>query len=632
MVITDTPAQRSKPGYLNLLIMTLRLTPSDSGKRTPLVLLLSCVAAAWGQTDLTLTLQTNTRYQTLDNFGTSAAFELNEITDAWDEENLNPLAELLFSTEIEPDGSLTGIGLSGFRVEIGACSRDQGDDSEIDRFTARTKCPLRPDSSYDWSRMDAELWWARKAHEYGVHSLLGYSNSPPIYFTRNGLACRSQNSPFASNLRPDAYGDFAEYLARVAAHFEEEGTPLHYISPINEPQWEWECDRQEGTQWTSAEIRDLVIELQPAFERHDVSAKVSITEAGQIDYIYNNQNGNALARQLKYWDPSDSLYIGNLSVLAKKIAGHSYWTENSDIRMLSTRSNLATAVAATDPELTWWQSEYSFLGNGFRDLSQDPTRHELGLFMAKVMHVDLTVGNAAAWQFWETFESTSGLPRFRLVEIDRDDQSVVQREKTYWALGHYSRFIRPGMQRVRVDRSDDLTALQTMRDVMPTAFVNPASGGITLVAVNYREDARTLRIVVPGMADTTRVAYWLSTDDQDMARQDSFRLADTLMLPARSIATFVIGTQPTVSLRPGSAQENPLNRVRVRKSGGRTFLVHQGENFPGTQRVLIRDLRGRAVFEASWKFPFAEIHLPLKAGVYLLSLSGEKGTKPLVLH
>jgi O-glycosyl hydrolase len=238
------------------------------------------------QPDLTFTVQTGTRYQTLDNFGTSAAFELNEITEAWSESNLDSLAKILFSTDIRPDWSLAGIGLSGFRVEIGACSFDQGSASQISRNSARSKCPLRPDSTYDWSQMDAEVYWARKAHAYGLRTVMGYSNSPPIYFTKNGLACRTQGNGVA-NLRPDAYDDFAEYLARVAARFDSIGYPLRYISPVNEPQWGWYCNEntQEGSQWSTEEIRHLADSLNAAFLRRGVSTSILLTEAGQIDYV-----------------------------------------------------------------------------------------------------------------------------------------------------------------------------------------------------------------------------------------------------------------------------------------------------------------------------------------------------------
>lgn len=71
-----------------------------------------------------------------------------------------------------------------------------------------------------------------------------FSNTPPISFTKNGKGYCSEER---ANLREDAYGLFADYLADVAEHFSKEGYNVRYISPINEPQGGWlNCKSQEG--------------------------------------------------------------------------------------------------------------------------------------------------------------------------------------------------------------------------------------------------------------------------------------------------------------------------------------------------------------------------------------------------
>jgi O-glycosyl hydrolase len=610
--------------------LTLRLSsPLNILSSISLCTCLSLSAVApQAQEELQLTLRPDSLFQTLDNFASSAAFELNEITEAWDEDNLDTLAKMLFSTDIRPDGSLVGIGLSGFRLEIGTGSFDQGSASKISRVTARSRTPLRADGSYDWSQMEAEMYWAKQAHAYGLKTLIGYSNSPPVYFTRNGLACRSDGSPI-SNLRPDAYSDFAEYLARVAEHFDDLGTPLHYISPVNEPQWEWICDTQEGTQWTSQEIRDVVVAMQPAFTALSLKTRALITEAGSIDWIYNQWDGNALTGQLRYWTPGSPLYIGNLSVLAPQISGHSYWTEDNDDRLFTIRRDLAAGVKAASPSLTWWQSEYSFLGTGYQDLSASPTAHELGLFLGKVIHADLTIGQAAAWQFWETFESTSGLPRYRLVRVDRNRQTAT-REKTYWALGHYSRFIRPGMRRMAVGRSDGLTARTSLRDIMPTAFINQATGDYTLVLVNYLTSEKNITVSVPGVPESISVTPYLSTPTLDMVRQEPFTLGSSWTLPARSIATLTFRHAESAANSP---KEKFTSRhynwqklhFTLQPSAGAYRLLRTGESLNGGEwiesefqstSVQVLDIKGQVVAHFKIPAPGSSVVLPLQRGIY----------------
>jgi O-glycosyl hydrolase len=601
-------------------------------------------AIPWGTAgaqDLQLTIRPDSTFQTLDNIGTSAAFELNEITDAWSRPNLDTLAMLLFDTTFKPDGSPRGIGMSGFRVEIGACTVDNGDTSRITRVTARSQCPLRPNGSYDWSRMDAEAYWVRKAHDYKLKTVVGYSNSPPIYFTRNGLGCRTQTQ-FVSNLRPDAYDDFAEYLARVARHFDSVGTPLHYISPVNEPQWTWTCSTQEGTQWSTEEISLLADSVSAAFARRNVSTNITLTEAGQLDFIYSltspNNDNNPSLNQLRLWAPTNALYVGNRPKIAPFLVAHSYWTDDSDARLLNIRTNLARAMRDTNPNLRYWQSEFSFLSNGYRDLATNPTRHELSLTLAKVIHADLVIGNAVAWQWWETFESTTNLPRYRLVQVDRDAQKAAP-EKNFWALGHYSRFIRPGMRRVHAQRSDALTPLQILRDVMPTVFHNPATGAMTVVLLNYRADARTVKLNLAGAADTIQVTPYLSTDSLSMARRTPVTLGSTLTLPARSITTLVfktnlIGTALEPS-RDGFRARSPRRAaVEIRRLGGTPHLVVSDVGLPGDFPFSLSDVTGKTVFRGTARNG-AAMPLSLSPGVYYLRLPREQPspteTVPVVL-
>ena len=588
--------------------------------------------------DLQLTIRPDSVFQTLDNFGTSAAFELNEITDDWSKPHLDSLAALLFDTTFKADGSPRGIGLSGFRVEIGACTIDNGDTSRISRVTARSKCALRPNGSYDWSQMDAETYWVRKAHNYKLKSVIGYSNSPPIYHTRNGLGCRTQTQ-FASNLRPDAYDDFAEYLARVARHYDSLGTPLHYISPVNEPQWEWTCATQEGTQWSTQEIGVLADSVSAAFVRKNVSTNILLTEAGQLDFIYSitspNNDNNPSTNQLRLWSPTNPISVLNRPKIMPFVVGHSYWTDDSDTKLLNIRNNLARAMRDTNSSLRYWQSEFSFISNGYRDLGTNPTSHQLSLTLAKVIHADLVFGNAIAWQWWETFESTTSLPRYRLVQVDRSAETATP-EKNYWALGHYSRFIRPGMRRVHAQRSDAITTLQTLRDVMPTVFHDPRNGNMTVVLVNYRSDARTVKLKLAGVPDSVQMTPYLSTDSLSMARRTAVRLGDSIALPARSIMTLVFKTDLiSTAVNPSDpdvrARAAARPAVEIRKVGGSYSLRFPATNTvgkaSGKRPFVIRDVSGKVVFTGTGSDENA-VSLSLKPGVYYVHLVGFRdGTK-----
>lgn len=94
-----------------------------------------------------------------------------------------------------------------------------------------------------------------KAKEYGCESFVLFSNTPPVYYTYNGQARSDKGS--SSNLKTEHYGDFADFLATCAKHFVDEGYNISYISPVNEPQYNWNGNEQEGSAWQNTEVATL---------------------------------------------------------------------------------------------------------------------------------------------------------------------------------------------------------------------------------------------------------------------------------------------------------------------------------------------------------------------------------------
>jgi len=79
---------------------------------------------------VTVSIDLNKRYQTIDNFGASDAWSC-QFAGNWSEAKRNAIADLLFSQELKLDGSPEGIGLSLWRFNIGAGSTQQGSQSGI---------------------------------------------------------------------------------------------------------------------------------------------------------------------------------------------------------------------------------------------------------------------------------------------------------------------------------------------------------------------------------------------------------------------------------------------------------------------------------------------------------------------
>jgi O-glycosyl hydrolase len=579
--------------------------------------------------DLELTVNPDEAYQTIRHFGSSAAFDLNEITDSWSDEGKERLAESIFSRETDSLGNPKGLGLSSFRIEIGAGSREQGSSSNIGMESRRAPCALQEDGSYDWSRIDAETFWVDKAYEYGVEVVFGYSNSPPVFFTINGLACRTQEVPSA-NLKDDCYDDFAEFLAQVALYYAGRNTPLHYISPVNEPQWDWFCENQEGSRWNNDEIKDLVIAIDTTFKAHDLATKITITEGGSIDRIYGFE-GDPTGDQLRFWEEENELYIGDRDVLAPYVAGHGYWTEDTDRRLVETRQEMYERIKETDEDLEWWQSEYSFLGDGYLDGKNSLEPVDYGLFLAKVIHHDLTLGNASGWQYWETFGIRGTTLRYMLVRASGEEAVP---EKTGWALCHYSFFIRPGMKRIGISRSDNAEPLETVDGILPSAYLNETTGELVVVVVNYEDSDNTIHLAFSDASQPVRFFSYLTTGSEsvNMAQQEEVTSDEDILLPGRSITTFV--TKGAMNFvhddkgnTPGKTYDVFSGITSAFQEECLTLYIGDKESRKNSVRVEIVDLKGRTLLKTTLT---GESHMerlvlpPLSRGVYYLRISNEK--------
>ena len=277
---------------------------------------------------ITYQLDPDSTFQVVHNFGASDAWAFQFVGKYWPMESRERISKLLFSTENATDGSPLGIGLSAWRFNIGAGSAEQGSQSEISDEWRRAECFLEADGSYNWSRQLGQQWFLQAARRYGVTDFIAFVNSPPVYFTRNAKAWSADGKE--ANLPSEHYGDYANFLVQVIDGMEQNaGVTFNYISPFNEPQWEWKCCGQEGSPWNNDEIaRFTRILNQKLLDVDRTQTKIELSEAGQIDFLFDDQR-NPVQRNnqiAEFFDQGSDNYLGNLSLLAPKIAGHSYFS------------------------------------------------------------------------------------------------------------------------------------------------------------------------------------------------------------------------------------------------------------------------------------------------------------------
>jgi hypothetical protein len=194
--------------------------------------------------------------------------------------------------------------------------------------------------------------------------------------------------------------------------------------------------------------------------------------------------------------------------------------------------------------------QHDDIGAGWeRDLGM-PT----ALYVARVIHHDITVANATLWSWWTAlsqFDFKDGL-----IHLDNGNDGIrgpenpdsellkengfFRETKLLWALGNYSLFVRPGMQRIRVESLSNLSETEQADNFMVSGYVNGDDNTLVLVMVNYSNEAKKVSIDKLG-------EKWTISDNQfDVyTTSDTSRLTksvismDNIEVGPRSVITMV---------------------------------------------------------------------------------------------
>lgn len=487
---------------------------------------------------LEITLKPSETFQSIRYFGASDAWSCQFIGKNWPVQKREQIADWLFSREFDPNGDPKGIGLNSWRFNLGGGSAYQGGSSGISDEWRRADCFLT-ESGYNWNAQEGQRWFMEAAQLRGVSHFTAFVNSPPVTLTKNGKAHSSGGS--SANLNPENYSAFASFIAETLTQLNAlYGLEFAEISPFNEPQWDW-TGGQEGSPWENSEIAAFSRMLDAEFQGRSIATKIDLAEAGKLNYLYEDADKEGRASQIReFLSPESPNYIGDLNSLSEHISGHSYYTTSGNSTLIDTRMAVEREFRNVAPQTEFWMSEYCLLenngeiqGNG-RDLSIDPA-----LYMAKVIHTDLTVANASTWQWWlgvSPYDYKDGLV---YTDYNKNDGAITD-SKMLWALGNYSRFIQNGAVRIGVKRSDNQTIAQAIDGILISSFKNPAGSGIVTVLVNQRTISIPIKLKVDGLSSYTAERYQTSeVSDDDLAFKGTFKEGDLLEVPPRSIVTLV---------------------------------------------------------------------------------------------
>lgn len=402
-------------------------------------------------------------YQTFKSIGASGAWWA-QIVGGWshlDEASGKPvrdrIAELLYNKE-------TGIGMGVYRYNIGGGSKHSGK-GEYSQPARATECFEVFPNEYDWNRDKNAVYMMKKCVENGADEVIFFVNSPIERLTKNGLAHNKKHQLFHENISKKNYNEFAKYCLDVTEHFINEGVPVKYLSPVNEPIWVWNGG-QEGCFYRPRSVKNVF--------------KVFAKEIDKRTSLKNLKLSGAESGDLRWFNKSYTRQLLKDENVRKHLDGvdvHSYCLPLPlpiTVSFMNDRLGFVKRfrkwMNKKYPDVPIIMSEWTHMQGG-RDYGMDSA-----LVTATTMYEDFTILGAVSWQHWIAVSEVDYCDG--LIYINLEDKTF-EITKRYYVTGNFSKYIKPGAKRIEAS-SDD-------KDVLVTAFKKDDETVVVLINNSEKE-------------------------------------------------------------------------------------------------------------------------------------------------
>ena len=499
-----------------------RMTAVAAGTTLAAALLAATVQVSPAFAASTATVNGSTTFQTITGFGASEGFgEASTVMNASSSVQQQAL-NLLYGTS-------GGAGLTILRNEIGA---DSGTTIEPTAPSSPSATPsYLPLSST--SQDQGQLWFAQQIKaRFGVTNVFADAWSAPAFMKTNGSAINGGavcGVPGATCSSGDWRQAYANYLKQYAADYAAAGDPLSYIGPENEANLSTSYDSMQLSPSQTANLLDV---LGPTMAGNATKVECCATEG----WDYAQQYAAAIEA-----DP----------------------TANADTPVFTSHGYTS---APTSPLSGWskpaWETEWSTFESW--NPAWDDGSDASGLTWAQHIFAGLDSANLSAFLYWwgSTTPSENG-DNEGLILING---STITASGRLWALGNFSRFVRPGAVRIGASTSDGSLTLDAFKNTDGTVSVVVLNTGTSSDTVSYSLSGT-------GTPNGATVTPYLTNAASSIAAQPATSVsggAFTGTIPARSLETYVIGTSGTTG----------GNTVTVANPGNQTTATGTAVSLP----------------------------------------------------
>ena len=307
------------------------------------------------------------------------------------------------------------------------------------------------------------------------------------------------------HLKPEHYADYADHLIRYVNFMKENGVNIYAVSVQNEPDMDF-------TAWTPQEVTAFL--KQEGARIRETGVKLMSPEACG----YQPEYTDAVLNDAEAFAQTDI------------VAGHLYQgVTDLSSSYVKDRHDYVCALYPRLGGKTWWMTEHLF-NDG--ETEEDPSLWQFWEWdynfshLAKEIHMCMD-GYCSAYVYWY-------LKRFYGMIGDTDERCKEEEgevSKNGYILSHYARYA-TGTTRIAVTSASE--------NIEATAYLNEATGEVTLVLLNQSD--RTLSLVIP-ISGASQASAVETNETKNMEPADVTVTKESVSLPisGKSIVSVRIG-------------------------------------------------------------------------------------------
>jgi O-glycosyl hydrolase len=442
-------------------------------------------------------------YSGFEGWGTSLVWWAHALGGWKDKEKENQVMDLIFDLD-------KGLGLNIVRYNIGG-----GENPNI-------PSTLRPggdvpgfepeEGHWDWNADENQRSVLQGALKRGVTIAEAFSNSPPYWMTVSGSVTGAVDG--GNNLRDDQYDNFADYLTEVVKQYKDKwGITFKTLNPLNEPVSEWwkKGNIQEGAHFSFDKQAEIIQKVA-----------ASLQKKGLTETTVSAPDENSIDETLEALTTYDKAALDSIS----QINTHSYnGSQMAELRDFAKENGKKL-----------WMSEYGTGGSADHN-HQDMTSV---MELAERIMFDLRVMQPAAWVYWQAVEDEGAQNNWGFIHANFKGEENYEMTKQYYAMGNFSKFIRPGATIIPTSDGHSIAAYDASSQKLTVVIRNDGSEHQVAIDLSGFDVKENKGKVYQTSADRNLEAL----DDVELYK-NGFEIS----VPADSVTTVVISNVVLVSVK-----------------------------------------------------------------------------------